>query len=144
MEVPPALVVREEKPPTWAVLSPLAYLLACAGCVRSVLMDRSMDIGIAGLLVAVGLVPAFVLPAIFSCRRTRISAAPEGLVVDGRVVKINDARIAHADRGTARLTVETRNGDTRVFVVASYRDAQHLVAMLPPVSAPAGAGVLAA
>lgn len=139
MELRRALVVREEKPPTWAVLSPLLYLLACAGCVRSVLMDRSMDIGIAGLLVAVGLVPAFVLPAIFCTRRTRIAADGEGLVIDGRVVKINDVRIAHAPRGTARLTVETRNGDTRVFVVPAYKDAQHLMAALPPVSAPAGA-----
>ena len=139
MEVRPALVVREEKPPIWAVLAPALYLLACAGCVRSVLMDRSMDIGIAGLLVAVGLVPAFVLPAIFCTRRMRIAADAEGLVVDGRIVKINDVRIAHAGRGTARLTVETRNGDTRVFLVPSYRDAQHLMAALPPVSAPAGA-----
>jgi len=139
MEVRPALVVREEKPPTWAVLSPLLYLLACAGCVRSVLLDRSMDIGIAGLLVAVGLVPAFVLPAIFCTRRTRIAADGEGLLIDGRIVKLIDVRIAHADRGTARLTVETRNGDTRVFVVPSYKDAQHLMAALPPVSAPAGA-----
>lgn len=144
MEVRAALVVREVKPPTWAVLAPLAYLLACAGCVRSVLMDRSMDIGIAGLLVAVGLVPAFVLPAIFCTRRTRIAADAEGLVVDGRTVKINDVRIARADRGMARLTVDTRNGDTRTFVVPSYADAQHLMAMLPPVSAPAGAGALAA
>lgn len=139
MEVRSALVVREEKPPIWAVLAPALYLLACAGCVRSVLMDRSMDIGIAGLLVAVGLVPAFVLPAIFCTRRTRIAADGEGLVIDGRVMKINGVRIAHAGRGTARLTVEMRNGDTRVFVVPSYKDAQHLMAALPPVSAPAGA-----
>ncbi len=140
----PPLVVREEKPPTWAVLAPVIYLLACAGCIRSVLMDRSMDIGIAGLLVAVGLVPAFVLPAIFSCRRARIAADPEGLVVDGRVIKINDVRIARADRGTARLTIATRSGDTRTFVVPSYADAQHLMVMLPPVSAPDGAAACSA
>ena len=139
MEVRSALVVREEKPPIWAVLAPALYLLACAGCVRSVLMDRSMDIGITGLLVAVGLVPAFVLPAIFCTRRTRIAADGEGLVIDGRIVKINDARIARAALGSARLTVETRNGDTRAFLVPSYKDAQQLMAALPPVSAPAGA-----
>ncbi|MDB5214944.1 MAG: hypothetical protein JWO86_2871 [Myxococcaceae bacterium] len=139
MEVRPALVVREEKPPTVALLVPLLYLAACAGCVRSFLMDRSMDIGIAGLLVAVGLVPAFVCPAIFGTRRARINADPEGLVVDGRILKINDVRIARADRGSAKLIVEMRNGDTRSFVVSSYTDAQHLMAALPPVSAPAGA-----
>src|ERR1700761_705358 len=100
MEVRPVLAVREEKPPIWAVLSPALYLLACAGCVRSVLMDRSMDIGITGLLVAVGLVPAFVLPAIFCTRRTRLGAHSEGLVIDGRIVKINDVRIAPAALGS--------------------------------------------
>ena len=138
MEVRPALVVREERPPAWAVLAPVLYLFACALCIRSVLLDRSMDIGIAGLRVAVGLVPAFVCPAIFGTRRTRIEADPEGLVVDGRIVKINEVRIARADRGSARLTVETRNGNTRTFVVLSYADAQLLMAALPPVSAPAG------
>jgi hypothetical protein len=132
------LRVREEKAPTWAMMAPLLYLFACAAAVRSVLLDRSMDIGISGLFVAVGLVPAFVLPAIFSTRGTKISAADEGLLVDGRLVKINDARIARAERGAARLSVETRNGETRTFIVASYKDAPMLMSLLPPVSAPAG------
>ena len=132
------LRVREEKAPTWAMMAPLLYLFACAAAVRSVLLDRSIDIGIAGLLVAVGLVPAFVLPAIFSTRGTKISATDDGLLVDGRLVKLNDARIARAERGAARLFVETRNGETRTFVVASYKDAQKLMSLLPPVSAPAG------
>ncbi len=138
MEVRAALVVREEKPPAWALLAPVLYLAACAGCIRSFLLDRSMDIGIAGLLVAVGLVPAFVCPAIFGTRRTRIAADGEGLLVDGRLVKINDVRLARGSGSrTARLTVETRNGNTRVFLFASYADAQQLMSMLPPVSAPA-------
>ena len=132
------LVVREEKSPMWATLAPALYLFACALSIRAVVMDRSIDIGIAGLLVAIGLAPAFALPAIFSTRGMRIAASPEGLLVDGRLVKINDVRIARADRGAARLHVETRDGATRTFIVASYKDAQHLMAKLPPVSAPAG------
>jgi hypothetical protein len=135
----PVLKVREEKSPTWALAAPALYLFACALAVRSVVMDRSIDIGITGLLVAVGLVPAFALPAIFSCRCTRLSASSEGLLVNGSVVKVNDARITRAARGAARLVVETRAGDTRAFIVSSYKDAQRLMALLPPVSAPAGA-----
>ena len=133
------LQVREEKPPTWAMLAPALYLLACAGCIRSVAMDRSIDIGLCGLLVAIGLAPAFALPAIFSTRGMRLAASPEGLLVDGQLHKINDVRLARADRGTARLFVEMRSGATRTFIVPSYKDAQRLMAMLPPVSAPAGA-----
>ena len=132
------LRVREEKPPTWAMMAPVLYLLACAACVRAVVLDRSIDIGIAGLLVAVGLVPAFVLPAIFSTRATEIAAADEGLVVGGTLIKINDVRIARAERGMARLFVDTRDGETRTFIVASYKEAQKLMSLLPPVSAPAG------
>src|SRR4051812_47318570 len=116
--VPVALRVREEKPPTWAMMAPLLYLMACAAAVRSCLLDRSMDIGITGLLVAVGLAPAFVIPAIFSSRSAKLAASNEGLLIDGRLVKINDVRIARADRGTARLHVEARNGETRTFVIA--------------------------
>ena len=133
------LQVREEKPPSWAVLAPALYLLACAGCIRSVAMDRSIDIGISGLLVAIGLAPAFAVPAIFCTRTTRLEASRDGLLVDGRLVKINDVRIERAERGTARLHVETRTGSKRTFVVRSYRDAQLVMAQLPPVSAPAGA-----
>jgi hypothetical protein len=129
---------REEKPPLWAMLAPPLYLFACALCVRAFAMDHSMDIGIAGLLVAVGLAPAFSLPAIFSTRSVKLRATSEGLLVDGRLVKINGVQIARADRGTARLVVETRDGATRTFIAARYRDAQHLMANLPPVSAPNG------
>jgi hypothetical protein len=130
---------REEKPPIWAVLAPALYLLACAGCVRAVAMDRSIDIGISGLLVAVGLAPAFAVPAIFCTRTTKLAASEEGLLIDGRLEKINDVRVARAERGSARLHVETRSGRQRTFVIASYAEAQKLMALLPPVSAPAGA-----
>ena len=133
------LEAREEKPPIWAVLAPALYLLACAGCVRAVAMDRSIDIGISGLLVAVGLAPAFALPAVFSTRTTRLGVHEGGLLVDGRLVKLDDVRIVRADRGSARLFVETRDGQKRTFVLQSYADAQKLMAQLPPVSAPAGA-----
>jgi len=128
--------VREEKPPLWAMLAPPLYLFACALCVRAFAMDHNMDIGIAGLLVAVGLAPAFSLPAIFSTRGVRLAAAGEGLLVDGRLVKINNVQIARAERGTGRLIVETRDGATRTFIASRYSDAQQLMAELPPVSAP--------
>jgi hypothetical protein len=130
---------REEKPPIWAMLAPALYLLACAGCVRAVAMDRSIDIGISGLLVAVGLAPAFALPAIFCTRTTRLEASSEGLLVDGRLVKLDDVRVERADRGAARVHVETRGGRRRTFVIGSYAAAQQLMASLPPTSAPAGA-----
>lgn len=133
------LKVREEKAPAWAMIAPALYLFACALAVRSVLMDRSIDIGITGLLVAVGLAPAFAIPAIFSSRSTRLSGSNEGLLVNGSLVKLDDVRILRADRGSARIVIATRAGDTRSFLVPSYKDAQHLMALLPPVSAPAGA-----
>jgi hypothetical protein len=129
---------REERPPLWAVLAPPLYLFACALCVRAFAMDRSMDIGIAGLLVAVGLAPAFSLPAIFSTRGVRLGASNEGLLVDGRLVKINNVQIARADRGAARLIVETRDGATRTFIAPRFKEAQLLMSRLPPISAPTG------
>ena len=128
--------VRETKPPTWAMLAPALYLMACAFAIRSVAMDRSIDIGIAGLFVAIGLAPAFAIPAIFATRGIKLAATTEVLVVDGRLVKINDAKLPRAERGSARLSIDMRNGETRTFLVASYKDAASLVAMLPPVSAP--------
>lgn len=126
--------VREQKAPAWAMVFPALYLFACALAVRSVVLDSSIDIGLTGLLVAVGLAPAFAIPAVFSCRARRLAASSEGLLVNGSLVKINDARISRAPRGSARLDVETRDGDTRTFIVPSYKDAQRLVALLPPVS----------
>ena len=128
------LEVREEKPPLWAMLAPALYLLACAGCIRAVAMDRSMDIGLCGLLVAIGLAPAFALPAIFSTRGMRLAASADGLLVNGRLFKINDVRIARADRGTARLFVDMRDDTTRTFLVPAYKDAQRLMSLLQHVS----------
>jgi hypothetical protein len=139
MQDVPVLAVREEKPPLWAVLAPPLYLFACAFAIRSVAMDRSIDVGLCGLLVAVGLAPAFAMPAIFSTRSMRLAASDDGLIVDGSLVKINGVRLGRADRGAARLIVETRDGSTRTFLVPSYKDAQQLMSLLPPVSAPAGA-----
>lgn len=133
------LEVRETKPPAWATLAPATYLMACALAIRSCLLDRSIDIGIAGLFVAIGLAPAFAIPAIFATRGARLGVTNEGLLVDGRLLKIDDARLARAERGSARLTVDMRNGESRTFLFPSYKDAARLVAMLPPVSAPAGA-----
>lgn len=138
MEDRTVLRVREEKAPTWAMMAPLLYLFASAAAVRACVLDRSIDVGLTGLLVAVGLAPAFVLPAIFSTRGTSLEASDGGLLVGGRLVKFNDVRLARADRGRARLLVDTRNGDTRTFIVASYKDAQRLMSLLPPASAPAG------
>ena len=129
--------VRETKPPTWAMLAPALYLMACAFAIRSLALDRSIDIGIAGLFVAIGLAPAFAIPAIFATRGMRLSATTAGLVVDGRLLKINEAKLARAERGSALLSIDMRNGETRTFLVASYKDASRLVSMLPPVSAPA-------
>jgi hypothetical protein len=132
------LAAHENRPPLWAILAPVLYLVACGACVHSVATDGT-EVGIYGVLVAVGLVPAFVLPAVFSTRRVMLSANEGGLVVDGRMIKLDDARIERADRGAARLHVEVRGGKRRTFLIDSYKDAVRLAAALPPVSAPAGA-----
>jgi len=136
---PLVLDVREERPPVWATLAPALYLFACALAIRSVALDRSIDVGISGLLVAVGLAPAFAIPAVFSTRKESLAASSEGLLVGGRLFKINEVRLSRADRGAGRLHVEMRDGTTRTFLAPSFKEAQRLVALLPPVSAPAGA-----
>jgi len=130
---------REQRPPVLATVAPLLYVFACALAVRSVLLDSSIDVGITGLFVALGFAPAFTLPVIFGTRRADLALSADGLVVDGRLCKVSDVRLSHAARGTGRLDLEMRDGTTRTFVVASYKDAQLIVAALPPVSAPAGA-----
>jgi len=134
-----SLAVREERAPLLAAIAPLLYLGVCALAVRSVTMDSSVDVGLTGLLLAIGLVPAFAIPAVFSTRNAKLAIGENGLVVDGRTVKLDTARIERADRGAGRLILETRGGETRTFLVPSYADAQALVAQLPPISAPAGA-----
>lgn len=130
---------REDRSPIWAMLAPALYLAACALSVRAVLLDPSADVGVPGLLLAVGLVPAFVIPAVFSARRVTIAASDDGLVIDGRVLKINDARVQQGPRGTALLHVEMRSGERRTFTMASMTDARKVAVQLPPVSVPAGA-----
>jgi hypothetical protein len=131
--------VREEKAPLWAVIAPALYLFACALAVRSVVLDRSIDIGVAGVFVTLGFVPAFSVPAIFASRRARLRATVDGLFVDGTRVKLDSARLERAPRGAGRLIVETRAGDARAFVVPSFRDGQAVLALLPAASSPTGA-----
>jgi len=132
------LAAQENRPPFWALLAPVLYLVACAACIHAVAMDGA-EVGIYGILVGIGLVPAFVLPAVFSTRSVKLSASDGGLVVDGRAIKLDDARVEHGDRGTAKLHVEVRGGRRRTFLIASYKDAMRLANELPPISAPAGA-----
>jgi hypothetical protein len=137
-----ALEAREKRTPTWAVLAPVLYLLACGLAARAVFENHD-DAGVPGLLAAVGLCPAFVVPAVFSTCRVRLSLVDGGLAVSSlfgtRIEKVDDARLEHAARGQGLLHVVVRNGETKTFIVASYTAAQELVAKLPPVSAPAGA-----
>lgn len=136
------LAAREKKTPTWAVLAPVLYLLACGLAARAVFQHHD-DAGVPGLLAAVGLFPAFVIPAVFSTCKVTLSVAEGGLVVRGlfgtRIEKVDDVRLEHAPRGEAVLHVTVRSGDVKTFVCSSHSEAQALVAKLPPVSAPAGA-----
>lgn len=132
------LEVQEKRCPLWSLSAPGLYLLAALAAMRAVVVDR-VDLGVAGILLAVGLLPAFAIPAVFTTRRARLAMTDDGLTIDGRIEKIDDARIERADRGSALLHLVLRNGQTRSFIAPSYKDAQRLIAFLPPVSAPAGA-----
>jgi hypothetical protein len=133
----------EKKTPIWAMLAPVIYLLACGLAARAVFANHDDSAGVPGLLSAVGLLPAFVIPVVFDTCKVRLSVSDAGLVVAGllgtRTEKVDEVRLEHAARGTGLLHVTVRGGETITFVVASYREAQALVALLPPVSAPAGA-----
>lgn len=137
-----SLAAREKRTPTWAVLAPVVYLLACGLAARAVFHSHD-DAGVPGLLAAVGLFPAFVIPAVFSTCKVKLSVTEGGLAIANlfgtRVEKVDDIRLEHAPRGEALLHVTVRSGDEKTFLCASYSDAQELVAKLPPVSAPAGA-----
>jgi hypothetical protein len=133
------LAAQEARPPLWAVLAPVLYVVACLACVHAVATDPGTEVGIYGLLVAVGLVPALVIPVVFSTRDVKLSASDGGLVVDGRAIKLDDARVERAGRGTAKLHVEVRGGGRRTFLFRSHDEAMRLASALPPVSAPAGA-----
>ena len=131
-----SLTAREEKAPIWAALVPVLYLAGCAGAVGKVTHEVGSDFGIAGLLLAVGLIPAFVVPVIFASRKVTLSIATGSFRIDGRVVKIADARLANDTRGTGRLQIDLASGCKRTFVLESYRDAQQFVSQLPAPSAP--------
>lgn len=137
-----SLAAREKRTPTWAVLAPVIYLLACGLAARAVFKTHD-DAGVPGLLAAVGLFPAFVIPAVFSTCKVKLCAVDGGIAISGlfgtRIEKADDVRLEHAPRGEALLHVTLRSGDTKTFLCASYSEAQMLVAKLPPVSAPAGA-----
>lgn len=132
------LEVQEKRCPAWALAAPGLYLIASLAAIRAVIVDR-LDVGIAGPLLAVGLVTAFALPAVFCTRRARLAVTDEGLAIDGALETINDARVERGERGSAVLHLVMRSGRTRSFIASSYKDAQRLAATLPPVSAPAGA-----
>lgn len=118
---------RERRAPLWAVLAPVLYLLACGLAARALFHDQGEG-GVPSLLAAIGLLPAFVVPIVFTSCRVRLGVCPRGLVVDGRDVPIDDLRLEHGERGGALLHASTRDGQVRTFVVADYREAVALVA----------------
>jgi hypothetical protein len=134
---PLALTALEKRSPLWARVAPCLYLLASAAAVRAVIVNNS-DAGLAGVLVVMGFVSVFAIPAVFDTRRTQISVTDVGVIIDGAIEKVDDARLERAPRGGAVLHLVMRDGRTRSFIVESYKDAQRLVAALPPASAPAG------
>lgn len=134
------LEAKERGCPLWAYVSPALYLSACALAVRSVLLGNC-EAGMAGLLVAVGLFPAFAIPAVFTTRRAKLQIARDGVVIDGRVEKVDDARLEHGGKGTGVLHLTVRSGRVRTFAIDSYKDGEHAIALLPPVSAPSGVGL---
>jgi hypothetical protein len=143
MAEPTWFEAREKRPPAWAVLAPVVYLLACGLAARAVFASQDDVAGVPGLLAALGLFPAFVVPLVFSTSKVRLSLEDRGLVTRSalgvRVEKVDDARLERAARGGAILHVVVRSGEDRTFFFASFDDAFALVANLPPVSAPAGA-----
>jgi hypothetical protein len=130
--------VHEQRCPFWALAAPGLYLLAALLAVRAVLVDRT-DVGISALLLAAGLFPAFVVPAVFATCRAKLRMTDDGLTINGRSVKVDDARLERAERGGGVLHLVLRNGRKRSFRASSYAEAQTLVARMPPVSAPSGA-----
>jgi hypothetical protein len=134
------LEAREKSCPLWAYLAPALYLFACALAVRSVLLGNC-EAGMAGLLVAVGLLPAFAIPAVFTTRKATLEIARDAVIVDGRAEKIDDARLEHGGRGTGILHLTVRSGRVRTFMIGSYKDGENAMALLPPVSAPSGAAL---
>lgn len=141
--MPVRVVASEMVPPLWARLAPFAYLLACAACVKTVIDDRTMDFGVAAILVAVGLVPAFVLPVIFGARRAVLDVTGEGVCVDGRPVRFTGVQVTALARGAARVEIALRGGGARTFELSAMADAEALRAVpVPPESERGTAGVM--
>ncbi len=134
-----SLDAREARPPLLALVAPALYLLACAGCVRAHVLDPTADVGVAGLLVAVGLAPSFAIPAVFSTRQAKLATDGDALFVDGRAVRFDAIKVEPAPKGSARVLLTMRSGNVRTFYVDDIRVANLFAAKLPPVSAPAGA-----
>ena len=88
------------------------------------------------MLAAVGLFPAFVIPAVFSTCKVKLSVTEGGLAIRGlfgtRIEKVDDVRLEHAPRGEALLHVTVRSGDVKTFVCSSYAEAQAIVARRAP------------
>ena len=122
----------------WAMAAPVFYLGACALAVRAHLHDPSADVGVSGLLMAIGLPPSFALPAIFATRSAALETDGERLRIDGRVVKFDAIKVEPTTRGQGRVRVTMRAGDVRVFEVEDVREANRFASQIPPVSAPAG------
>lgn len=133
------LAAREVRPPMWAMAAPVFYLGACALAVRAHVLDPSVDVGVSGLLMAVGLPPCFAVPAVFATRGATLETDGELLRIDGRAVKFDAIKVEPTTRGQGRVRVTMRAGDVRVFEVEDVREANRFVAQMPPVSAPAGA-----
>ncbi len=132
------LRANEQRIPLWAAATPVFYLLACLLAVRASIIDHQ-GASLAGFLIAIGLFPAFVIPAIFTTCSVHLSTDGDALLIDGRAEKIDEIRLERGERGSGILIVTMRSQRVRTFVVASYKEAQLLMAKLPPISAPAGA-----
>lgn len=134
-----AFVAREARCPLWAAMAPVVYLAACALAARAVVGDPTAEVGIWGVVAAIGLVPAFAIPVVFASCKVTIGVADGALSIDGRAHKLDDIRVERAARGAAKLHVVLRSGQERSFAFESYADANAILLALPPISAPAGA-----
>lgn len=132
------LEARERRVPLWARVAPVLYLGMCSLAVRQALASRT-SVSITGILIAIGLVAVFALPAAFATTRARIAMTEEGLRIDGRVESVDVAELSRAERGEGTLRLVLRGNVERSFEVSSFEDARRLVARLPPASLPAAA-----
>src|SRR5687768_3978706 len=106
---------NEKRIPLWAAATPVLYLLACLLAVRASFVNQE-GASLAGFLIAIGLFPAFVIPAIFTQSAVRLSTNGDGLLIDGRAEKIDEIRLERGERGSAILMVTMRSQRERTFV----------------------------